>query len=346
MANKTKNHGRLISTRNQPNKTNINCLTGARKLESMVTQIFGLFINLLFVFPLCPHGVFLLLLLFRQANICNLWIWYMKIPIVQKMCTLFVVEPIHALAKGTRTLHFVAKMVFSFLFAFYYISTFISFAIFSIWSETCCCFLFICFVHLTVFWTWLQNSGNVYSNILSKHKYWKYENCCKVNVTIENEMKMVKVCGEWTNMRRPQRRWTYRVFFRINAFTKRQSIPIYFSNAERLCGIFLLYCSLFHLNFIQGQWFRDFFHRLKHVSILFEMSLNRTGFMVHRIQLKWHNLDNSSSLIVFAFVLNTYFSLCRQWVYKNHKLFDRIPTQVADAACIPVDLQFPSHCIF
>lgn len=184
MANRTK----TVCWLDQRNKTNMFGRCGVRKWKSMATQIFGLFINLLFVFPLCPFGwlFFSRYVPFGHANICNLWIWYMKIPIEQKMSAFSSVKH----SRWPKCAHFICS---SQKWCFYLCLLFITFQpfhnicnIFHLkWDAPVAVsiYLFCAFNRFLSMLT--DNNDNVYSNILSKHKYWKYGNCCNMNVTIE-----------------------------------------------------------------------------------------------------------------------------------------------------------------
>lgn len=155
------------------NKTNINCLAGVRKWKSMVIQIFGLFINLLFVFLWCPFNIFVVAAAFNMQTFAiygfDIHIWKFQ---SSKKC---VHSPKLDMNNHWREPRERTKMVFSFLFAFYYISTFKMFAIFSILSETRCCFYLFVLCIQPYIWAWLRKLRQcLYSNILSKHKYSKY----------------------------------------------------------------------------------------------------------------------------------------------------------------------------
>lgn len=137
------------------------------KWKSMDTQIFGLFINLLFVFPLCPCHFFRFTWMcfvrssfgqtfaiygfdkwkFQSSKKCAFFRTqntFPPSPINMHLCLLFL---LHFNVHFERN-NFHLKWTIRVLVTFY---------------------LFCAFNR---FWAWLQNNDNVYSNILSKYKYW------------------------------------------------------------------------------------------------------------------------------------------------------------------------------
>lgn len=167
------------------NKTNINCLAGARKWKSMVIQIFGLFINLLFVFLLCPFGIFVVAAAFNMKTFAiygfDIHIWKFQ---SSKKCVHFPKLDInnHWREPRERT-----KMVFSFLFAFYYISTFKCLQYFPFWVKrvVVSIYLFCAFnhiferdcescdnVHIQIFWV-NTNTRNMEFIAMNNRIKWK-----------------------------------------------------------------------------------------------------------------------------------------------------------------------------
>lgn len=167
------------------NKTNINCLAGARKWKSMVIQIFGLFINLLFVFLWCPFGIFVVAAAFNMQtfaiygfDMCT----YMEIPIEQKMCALSEVGHEQSVGGSQES---VPKWCFHFclLFITFQLSKCLQYFPFWVKRVVVSIYLFCAFNH--IFELDCENCDNVYIQI-----FWVNTNTRNMEfIAINNRIK-------------------------------------------------------------------------------------------------------------------------------------------------------------